>query len=642
MYIAPNTDIYILHNIPLGKDYENTVYYKNAAAQEAAFIKYMKFHLTEYSYQRQQLGTIRVELKYEQLYDCNYLMFKNSSFENKWFYCFITGIGYVNDNVTEIYYEMDVMQTWCYDYQFLDSFVERRNTTTDRLYSIYYAQPEGLEIGSNYKVVNQGVIPVKLYACLLMSKDIDSSVTIPSGIFKYSVPFVPNSLAFYVADVEENSIGIMNNLLISLLSAGQAQNIISVYLSPAPRLTGASTQGTINLPRSLNGGYIPRNYKLYYYPYHKYVITNKQGATLEFRPEILNSDHISYQLESVHYPYGSIRLVPTNYRVFPSDIDGSLTIGNIPAGAASSDAYQTWLAQNKNSYQAAINAAFKNYDTNLAIAQSDYNIANRSAQAGAAQQRNSANTALANATATNNTALATAQNSFNTASGINMVQGAAGTVRGLFNLDFGNAATSVLDAATRQAQMNSDLQNSQMQVNTAQGNAANTAGTVLANTGIALSTAMKNSAESLAAAQLSGLTTRENTVEALTAKKRDIENYPASVVTLGNGDMMNLANGDMNFTWAEMSIDQAQLHILDDYFDVYGYALRSRQTASALNDRLNQRPHHCFLKTAGANIKGKLNAADLATIKGIYDNGIITWDTLENIGNFELNNEAKH
>lgn len=81
-------------------------------------MKYKKYTLTDYSYQRSQLGTIRVALKYEQLIDCNYLMFKNTNFENKWFYAFITGIGYVSNDVTDVYYDLDVMQTWCYDYEF--------------------------------------------------------------------------------------------------------------------------------------------------------------------------------------------------------------------------------------------------------------------------------------------------------------------------------------------------------------------------------------------------------------------------------------------------------------------------------------------------------------------------------------------
>ena len=148
MYVQPNTDIIILKNVPLNKSYEHTVRYPNKDAQYNAFSEYKKFTLSEYSYQRSNIGTIRVELKYEKLYDCNYLMFKNTNFENKWFYAFITGCSYVSNDVSEIYYELDVMQTWAYDYSFMRTFVERQHATDDTVYS--NTQPEGLELGSDY------------------------------------------------------------------------------------------------------------------------------------------------------------------------------------------------------------------------------------------------------------------------------------------------------------------------------------------------------------------------------------------------------------------------------------------------------------------------------------------------------------
>ena len=81
MYIQPSTEIHILQNIPLNKSYEHTVFYKDAETQATEFLKFEKYMLTNYSYQRANLGTLRVELKYENLYNCNYLMFKNDAFE---------------------------------------------------------------------------------------------------------------------------------------------------------------------------------------------------------------------------------------------------------------------------------------------------------------------------------------------------------------------------------------------------------------------------------------------------------------------------------------------------------------------------------------------------------------------------------
>ena len=134
MVVSPDTDIKILRGVPLSKSYEHTVYYPNATEQENAFSAYTAHTLTNYSYQRAGLGTIRVNLPYSKVYNCNYLMFRNTSYENKMFYAFITGASYVSESVSEIYYDIDVLQTFCYDYEFLTSFVERYHPATDVIY----------------------------------------------------------------------------------------------------------------------------------------------------------------------------------------------------------------------------------------------------------------------------------------------------------------------------------------------------------------------------------------------------------------------------------------------------------------------------------------------------------------------------
>lgn len=55
---------------------------------------------------------MRVEKKAEDLYDCNYLAFQNTSFGSKWFYAFITSVEYVNNITSEITFEIDVLQTY--------------------------------------------------------------------------------------------------------------------------------------------------------------------------------------------------------------------------------------------------------------------------------------------------------------------------------------------------------------------------------------------------------------------------------------------------------------------------------------------------------------------------------------------------
>ena len=144
MYVNPNTNIHILKNVPLDNTYRNTIYFSTAAQQASYFASLSKFSLTEYTYQRID-KTINVGINAESLYDCNYIMFQNASFGNKWFYAFITGVEYKGNNCSTITYEMDVMQTWFFDYKVNPCFIEREHILVDTIGANLVE--ENLEIG---------------------------------------------------------------------------------------------------------------------------------------------------------------------------------------------------------------------------------------------------------------------------------------------------------------------------------------------------------------------------------------------------------------------------------------------------------------------------------------------------------------
>ena len=104
MLIEPSTNIRLLKGVPLDNTYRNTLYFKpnEVDAQTETFKGYTKHNLTNQTYQRVNKGVARVGLKAEDIYDCNYMMFQNTNFGNKWFYAFITSVEYVNNTVSEI------------------------------------------------------------------------------------------------------------------------------------------------------------------------------------------------------------------------------------------------------------------------------------------------------------------------------------------------------------------------------------------------------------------------------------------------------------------------------------------------------------------------------------------------------------
>ena len=115
MYIEPQTNVKLLRNVPLDNTYEHTIYFGDAGSQTSYFSGLTKYNLTNYTYQRVNSNQMRVAKKADDLYDCNYLMFQNTAFGSKWFYAFVTGVEYVNNETSTITYEIDVMQTWFFD-----------------------------------------------------------------------------------------------------------------------------------------------------------------------------------------------------------------------------------------------------------------------------------------------------------------------------------------------------------------------------------------------------------------------------------------------------------------------------------------------------------------------------------------------
>ena len=56
----------------------------------------------------------------------------NENYGTKIFYAFITGMEYINDACTKIYITTDVVQTWQFDLNFKDSFIERDMIDVDK------------------------------------------------------------------------------------------------------------------------------------------------------------------------------------------------------------------------------------------------------------------------------------------------------------------------------------------------------------------------------------------------------------------------------------------------------------------------------------------------------------------------------
>ena len=147
MEIAPNSTIILISGVPLDNTYTDTMFFMNEASQRQHFLGYQNKHtFTQQTYQRIKKGIARIDAALDDIFDCNYMMFQNTSYGSKWFYAFITSMEFVNNTTTDVFFELDVMQTFLFDYTLEHCFVERETPASDDLGEHIY--PEDLPVGS--------------------------------------------------------------------------------------------------------------------------------------------------------------------------------------------------------------------------------------------------------------------------------------------------------------------------------------------------------------------------------------------------------------------------------------------------------------------------------------------------------------
>lgn len=349
MYIEPNTTIYIIKNCPLDPTYDHTIFWNSKQEQTNYFQGIKKFTLTNQTYQRVKKGTIRVGIKAEELYDCNYVMFQNTAFGDKWFYAFINSVEYVNNITSEISFLLDVMQTWFFDYELDMCYVDREHSLTDKIGD--NTVPEGLEQGP---YVQQSGTPARLDPenalsprIMILSTFDQSDDTFPDyyGAMANSM-YCGLDVGFFDYDFQFNA------FMEKVVKAGKASGIIAVYAVPFDKAafeTGYVQEFSISKNYTDLHGYTPKNNKLFTYPYNVLRILNDEASS-DYRYEEFMESQCTFTWLETAVPEPSITLVPRSYAGnFGLDRSRRMTLTNFPLCPYTTNVYERYLAENASS-----------------------------------------------------------------------------------------------------------------------------------------------------------------------------------------------------------------------------------------------------------------------------------------------------
>lgn len=353
--IAPTNHFKVLNNVPLDLSYDNTIKFSNGNEQLNYFNSKVYKTFENFGLVKLQ-NKVRVPCNANLILDCNYCMFMNSEWQDKWFYAFITDIEYVNPNMCYVTFQIDVLQTWMFAWVLGDSFVEREHVADDTIG--HNTEPENLELGDlicNQKWQTGKFTSWKICVASMVQLGTTPGTIVPQYGQIYNGVYCGAS--FYLYNTDTESVAQLNRDLTELNNVNALDNIIAIYMAPADFFnTPQNYKFDLELPKHLSDvdGYVPRNNKLLTYPFNFLTVTNFSGNSAVYKYELFsNTNNFQYELSGDIQPNASFAWTPRNYKGQPIMYSEALTLTGLPLCSFTSDTYRAWLAMNQSSLQMA-------------------------------------------------------------------------------------------------------------------------------------------------------------------------------------------------------------------------------------------------------------------------------------------------
>lgn len=356
-YIIPSTTIQFMKNTGLSMSHENTLYFASESAKNSYWSSWMASNgqvgVVNQTYQRANRNYCRIQSAMAVMYNVDYMRFINTQFEDKWFYAFVTAINYINNNTVEVEYVLDPVMTWMGTFSLKQCFIDRQHTLNDGIGN--NIAEEGISVGpyvdenirqsANY---GRGSCVIRI---VVMNKD-EASATNFGGIYcpaEYHDFETASAAANYISGLVEQDL---------------ADNIVNVLMVPtAFENPGQISTGTFvqwAKPYTDVDGYVPKNKKLFCYPYKYLMVDNGEGSQYEYKYEYFFT-HPS-ETSSGNYEFGIYGISGNEVQVVcsPLSYNGAdaiagftkeydINMSHFPVCAWGIDSYAAYLAQ-KNAY----------------------------------------------------------------------------------------------------------------------------------------------------------------------------------------------------------------------------------------------------------------------------------------------------
>lgn len=364
--------------VPFDNSYRHTMTFDSASAQQSYFASVCTQSLSrsDYTYVRMN-NSIRVPFNAEQLYTYNYVMYQNSNYGNKWFYAFIVDVQYLNKATTELVLELDVMQTWYFDYTLTQGFVEREHVSDDTRGAHTVPEPDmGIMYECDFdRTVGSSFNDRRVIIQTTQTPNFDmdwidnflgtTTISVTGGYYD-RIWNGSKYLCFNQSQKDE-----IKAFFNFMNQSGAAEAITSVFLFPTNLLPQSGGRPSVGSDYGVQedtdppeayvqavrhdtlGTYTPRNNKLFTYPYNYLELIDNNGNSAQYRWELFELSQPEgaqsgywFRVYSVLDPQATAILSPMNYANAAVNTAETFTFPVTTQLSWVYSAYQNWLAQN--------------------------------------------------------------------------------------------------------------------------------------------------------------------------------------------------------------------------------------------------------------------------------------------------------
>lgn len=360
----PKSIIYIMSGLPVNSSYEHCLWFASPQAQWEYMSGKVVKTFTQYTYLREG-HAIKVTGDISTAESWTYCMYTNG--DGKEYYNFIKRVEYVNDATVLLWLELDVIQTYMFQWNMQQCFVERTHTRTDNFgeHTIMEGLDTGPLIDRSVKYINLE----DLCIMVLMAMDEEANASfarVYDGVF--------SGLGIYAVNLADHTR--FGTWLNQQSIDGTIEAVVSMWMYPKElvNIGGDWSDGALLHPvagckfgvtKSFDeqitdtiSGYKPDNKKLLCYPYTMLYVTNNMGGSAVYhRERFTDNDSYEFRLMGGVAPDSGVMLAPVNYKNNSINFDEGLSLGAFPTCAWDSDTYKVWLAQNQHTQDLAIQQA---------------------------------------------------------------------------------------------------------------------------------------------------------------------------------------------------------------------------------------------------------------------------------------------